>query len=320
MNMKYQQIGRAISSHTIVPWITIFMMSVPIGYIGNYMLRRSMKMTHDQVRKRIIPGIIIFYILIFVIANVSIAIGVFGAYLINGRDLSTFLPNLFRVELQPPTGKFILAILIFGFFFFLTLWQKSAKKEQNLIQEKLTFQYNNLKSQVNPHFLFNSLNTLSELVYIDAKKADNYIQKLSSIYRYITENEKTDFIALDKEILFIENYFSIQKVRDENKINLRIDIKNSQELKIIPVSLQILVENAIKHNVTSVKSPLILSISKKEDNLIIINNIQRKTTLEPSTKKGLDNLKQRVKLMMNREMTVAEENNNFIVQLPIMQA
>jgi LytS/YehU family sensor histidine kinase len=193
----------------------------------------------------------------------------------------------------------------------------STKKEQALHEENLKFRYQTLKSQVNPHFLFNSFNTLSELIYSDAKKADNYLQKLSGIYRHILENEEKDLIPLEDDLNFVQQYFSLQKERDDDKIFLSLDIKDTKGCKIMPVSLQLLVENALKHNSFSYEKPLQIKITKENDYIIVSNNIQRKNILGNSTRKGLQNLSDRVKLILNKELIVSENDDMFIVKLPL---
>ena len=196
----------------------------------------------------------------------------------------------------------------------------SVKQEQMLIEENLKFRYNTLKSQINPHFLFNSLNTLSEIVYVDAKQADNYIQKLSGIYRYILENEETDFISLNEELEFVKQYFSLQKERDNDKISLEIDCPDAEIYKIIPVSLQLLVENALKHNSMSLTNPLRITIHINDAYVVVSNTLQRKSIIGSTTQTGLSNLRERVKLVMDEKIMVSEENNRFIVKLPLIRA
>jgi two-component system, LytTR family, sensor kinase len=211
-------------------------------------------------------------------------------------------------------------LIFFTIAFFYIIWQKSAKREQILIEENLKYRYNTLKSQVNPHFLFNSLNTLSEIVYTDAKKADNYIQKLSGIYRYILENEETDLIPLNEELEFVKQYFSLQKERDNDKISLKIECQHSEGYKIIPVSLQLLVENALKHNSMSQNNPLEIQIYCSDEYVAVSNALQRKNIIESSTQTGLANLRERVKLIMGKEIIVSEANKQYIVKLPIIRA
>jgi two-component sensor histidine kinase len=319
MIMKYQQVGDPFTPMVLVPFFTLSIMFVSGGYLAIFMINRAKKYPHHQLAKKIVPALLIFYIAIFLIANISISLGILGWFLYTGQDLNELWDQLIHHELNFANNRLFIWLMFFTIAFFYVLWQKSAKKEQSLTEEKLRFQYNNLKAQVNPHFLFNSLNTLSELVYQDAKKADNYIQKLSSIYRYILENENTELISLEKEIEFVKEFFSLQRERDDGKIALEINMDKTADLSVIPVSLQVLVENALKHNACSKDKPLKIKITRNSDYVIVSNNIQRKSIPENSTKIGLQNLMERVKLATNKELIQNEENNEFIIQIPIIQ-
>jgi sensor histidine kinase YesM len=319
MIMKYNQTGKAFVPETILVVATIFTMSALVGYFGVYIFNRLATLSHKELNKKIVPAFLLFLVAIIIIANIVVSIGVYIWYIIKGIDLSTFLSNLYRHELYPANKSLSVWLVLISLVFFYSLWKKSSGKEQMLREENLKYKYRNLKSQVNPHFLFNSLNTLSELVYDDAKKADDYIQKLSGIYRYVLENEEIDLISLKDELDFIRQYFNLQKVRDQDKIFLEIDVQGESEFKIIPVSLQLLVENVLKHNSMSREKPLVVKIFISGDYIVVSNTIQRKNTLENSTQMGLSNLKERVNLIVGRELIVTEEKNQFIVKLPIIR-
>ena len=319
MIMKYQQVGDPFTPTVVVPFFSLSLMFVCGGYLAIFMINRAKKYPHHQLTKKILPALLIFYIAIFLIANISISLGILGWFLYTGRDLSELWNQLIHHELNFANNRLFIWLMFFTIAFFYVLWQKSSKKEQLLSEEKLKFQYNNLKAQVNPHFLFNSLNTISELVYQDAGKADKTIQKLSAIYRYILENENTELISLDKEIEFVKEFFSLQKERDDDKIDLEIKTGSTEGIMVIPVSVQVLVENALKHNACSKNSPLRIRISRESDFVIVSNNIQRKSIPENSTKMGLQNLAERVKLATNKELIQKEENNEFIIKIPVIQ-
>ena len=248
-----------------------------------------------------------------------VSLGVYIFYLIEGYDTSGFLRRLFQIELTGAIKQFSISILIGSIIFFYIIWRKAIDREQLLREENLNYKYRNLKAQVNPHFLFNSLNTLSELVYMDAKMADNYIQQLSAIYRYILENEDRDLIPLKDELDFISQYITLQKVRDQDKFIIDMNVTETDKFKVIPVSLQILVENAIKHNTMSREQPLVVTIKQIDDYIMISNRIQRKSILAASTQKGLSNLKERVRLIMQRELIIIDNEDQFIVKLPLIR-
>jgi len=317
--MKYNQTGKAFVPEAILVVATIFTISVLGGHLAIYFKNKADRLSHSELHKKIIPGFIIFLVCIFLISNIVVTLGVFVWYIINDIELNTFLPNLFKYELSYANKNLFIWLMIISILFFYVLWRISSKKEQNLREENLKFKYQTLKSQINPHFLFNNLNTLSELVYEDAKKADGYIQKLSEIYRYLIENEETKLIELEKEINFVKKYFSLQKERYNDKILLNISIPDLEDYKIIPISLQSLIENAIKHNSYSQDMPLIINITRDNDDIVISNNIQRKNIIKNSTKTGLQNLKERVRLILDKELIFKEENNSFVVKMPVIK-
>jgi signal transduction histidine kinase len=317
MFMKYNQTGKAFVPETILAAATLFTMYVTIGYIAIYFINKGNKLSHAELNKKIVPGFLIFIALTFILANIEISLGVFIWFLVKGFGLDGFFTHLFRNELSYANRNLYLWMLFFSIVFFYILWRKSSRKEQTLREDNLRYRYQTLKSKVNPHFLFNSINTISELLYTDIKKADNSLQELSGIYRYVLENEEKDLISLDKELEFVRQYFNLQKERDEDRIFLETDISNAAGYQVIPVSLQQLVENALKHNSGSRENPLVIQISVDGDFLVVTNEIRRKTTLENSTHTGLSNLKERVRLVTGRELTVSEEAGRFVVRLPV---
>ncbi|MFC5626848.1 sensor histidine kinase [Algoriphagus winogradskyi] len=198
-------------------------------------------------------------------------------------------------------------------------WRKSALEAEILRNEKLASQYQSLKDQLNPHFLFNSLNVLSSLVYENADKSAAFIQKLSRIYRYVLEAQKEELIELEKEESFAKNYLELQKIRFEESLQFSIKIENQNGF-IPPLSLQLLLENAIKHNIVSQSEPLFIHIYRKDDDLWISNTLQPKSSqTEPSTGIGLNNIKMRYQLLSERNMEVIQTEDEFLVKLPILE-
>lgn len=314
--MKYLQTGNAFHPTVIPAFISVYLFSTGIGYLAIFMINKAKNYNQAVLVRKIVPALIVFYLGSYVIVSLSITISTFIWFLFLGRDLSGFIPHLFKNELTFASGRLFVWLLFFTVAFFYVLWHKSVEKEQKLREENLRFQYQNLKNRINPHFLFNTLNTLSELVYIDAKKSDMFIQDLSSIYRYVIENDEVDLVDLDKELTFVKRYFNLQQARDGQKIKLEIKLPDTKNIKVVPVSLQILVENALKHNMRSEEKPLMIGIAMENGNIIVTNPVQKKSILEESTKTGLANLKNRTKIVMGKELVVDEENGIFKVKLP----
>jgi hypothetical protein len=317
---KWGHTGNPFKAETLMYGIIIFLNTLIVGSVAYRSFRNYSKKPANQVKKNILPSFLLFVLFALVVSLSLVSIGVYSFYLIKGLDTTYFLKQLFQVELSSAIKQFSIWILIGSALFFCIIWRKAIDREQKLREENLKYKYQNLKSQVNPHFLFNSLNTLSEIVYEDAKTADQYIQKLSGIYRYILENEETDLIALNKEIEFVKQYFDLQQVRDNDKILLEIDFQDADKFKVVPVSLQILVENALKHNSRSEKLPLKIRIERSVDKIVVSNSIHRKNVLESKSKTGLVNLKDRVRLILDKDLTYEEENNQFIIKLPFIES
>ncbi len=314
---KWIQTNDPFKAETAMYGIIIFFNLIITGWFGFYILKKFSKKSTKKTRRQIVPAFLLFVVVTLGISLIFVSVGVYLFYLNQDLDTSNFWEHLFKYELSSALKQFAIWILIGSVFFFYIIWRKAIERELQLREENLKYKYQNLKSQVNPHFLFNSLNTLSELVYHDAKQSDNYIQNLSDIYRYILENEETDLIDLEKEIEFVKQYFSIQQERDRDKISLEIDIPETKGIRIIPVSLQILVENALKHNSNSLEKPLTIKVFMNNDCIVVTNPIQKRNILENTTKTGLSNLKNRVKIIMGTDLTIGNKNNLFSVQLPI---
>jgi LytS/YehU family sensor histidine kinase len=171
---------------------------------------------------------------------------------------------------------------------------------------------------VNPHFLFNSLNTLSSLVRENPDLSEEFIQKLSHIYRYILDDKSAEMVPLSEELKFVQDYFYLQKIRDEEKIELKIEINNLERAGILPVSLQLLVENALKHNSATRSNPLVITIHNEGlEKLVVRNNLQKKTRLNESSGIGLKNLNERCRLIINREIEIQETSEEYIVRIPV---
>ena len=271
--------------------------------------------------KKVVVRLILFFAMAFVISIIIYISAMFVFYLIIGEDLNLLFPHIFQLELKGlfigVGGGFFAGSLIFFYF----QWIDALKREQKLREEKLIFQYETLKNQVNPHFLFNSLNTLSSLVSKDVELSEQYIHKLSSIYRYILENKDLDNVNLNKELDFVKDYFYLQQVRDDGKIDLKVNIKDPEKYEILPISLQVLVENAFKHNIATRDDPLKITIHLDDHKkaISVSNNFRPKTQIEDSSKLGLANLSERNKLITGREIEIVRSSHQFKVYVPLKQ-
>ena len=199
---------------------------------------------------------------------------------------------------------------------FLLNWKQAAIDMEKMKTEQVSSQYQSLKNQVNPHFLFNSLNALSSLVYDDQKKAVQFIRKLSEVYRYVLDKKDEEVVPLSEELGFTRAFVFLQQIRFGQ--NFKVEI-TGEEVKgfIPPLAIQLLVENAVKHNIVSESKPLTLKIDIRKYDIVIENTINRKRHTD-STGIGLANLKARYKYLSNAPMDVIEEDGVFKVILPIL--
>lgn len=215
---------------------------------------------------------------------------------------------------------FLLFVLIGGVFAFTKFRDKQLVKEKKLEYERVLSQFELLKSQINPHFLFNSLNTAYALINIDTKEARDYLMNLSNYLRAILTKNQDHVIKLKKELTFAENYTNLQKRRFGDNLLLQFDAVDEALLEsyIPPLCLQILIENAIKHNVISKTHPLTVQLYKEGDYFIIKNNKREKKGNGEGTKIGLSNIQSRYKLLFGKEIIIENTQESFIVKLPII--
>lgn len=193
-------------------------------------------------------------------------------------------------------------------------------EREKLKKENLQSQLETLKNQVNPHFLFNSLNTLASVIPEDPKMAVDFVQNLSAVYRYILEIRNRELITIKEELECIRAYEFLLKIRFGESLNLKIDLASRDlEKQIVPLSLQMLLENAIKHNIVSKKRPLEITISIVDNRVLVMNNLQPKIEQEKSTKTGLENIRKRYQLLSGKSIEVIQGSKTFTVALPLIE-
>jgi LytS/YehU family sensor histidine kinase len=219
-----------------------------------------------------------------------------------------------------PVTIAIIIITIFTARSWLYEWRNAAIETEKLRTEKLAGQYRSLKDQLNPHFLFNSLNVLSRLVYENADKSAEFIQQLSKIYRYVLEIQQEELVSLQEEIKFARSYLSLQKIRFEDSLLFEIDIQKDGDYLLPPLSLQLLLENAVKHNVASLAHPLQISIIQEGTQLKVTNTYQPKQSRDSeSTGIGLENIRKRYALLSDLSPRITQSETSFTVDLPLLQ-
>jgi len=221
--------------------------------------------------------------------------------------------------------NFIASMIVFPIYeatYFFGQWKKTIKEAEAIKSQHLRSQYETLKDQMSPHFLFNSLNTLTNLIEEQSPQALNFTEKLSDVYRYIIQQQDKELVTLQTEINFVKAYVYLLKMRfDSNLIvNFKIPSYLNDETYVAPLTIQMLIENAIKHNVISRSSPLTINVYVEQDRTVFVkNNLQRKNNVKASTKKGLENIRRRYEFLTEKEIEVISTAQNFIVAIPLIK-
>jgi sensor histidine kinase YesM len=199
-------------------------------------------------------------------------------------------------------------------------YKESVEEKESLRQLSLKQEFDTLKGQVNPHFLFNCFNTLSSLITEDKEKAEVFLNELSKVYRYLLRNNESGLTTVQNEIRFIESYYRLLQTRHGEAVQLNMEIDKRYHPYLLPsLSLQLLVENVVKHNVLSKNKPLVIDIFTTAGNKMVVNNnLQRRKVKAPSNKVGLENIKAKYALLKQPGFQVLEDKNNFTVVLPLI--
>ncbi|MBK7689901.1 MAG: histidine kinase [Bacteroidetes bacterium] len=198
-------------------------------------------------------------------------------------------------------------------------WKQSLVEVEKYKAENAQAQLQNLKDQINPHFLFNNLSVLSSLVYKNQDKAVDFINQLSKVYRYLLDSKTNELVTLREELHFLDSYFYLLKIRFDEGLHFQIEIADAHmNLQIPPMTLQMLVENAIKHNEVSSAFPLTISLRSSGNALVVANNLQKRMPTEASSKTGLKNITDRYRFLSDREVLVVENENSFEITIPLI--
>lgn len=238
----------------------------------------------------------------------------------------SFYIIIFREHFNDYFSKFSIPILIWNTLMILMIElyiyiQNQSEFEKKLViieKEKIKHQYNTLKAQVNPHFLFNCLNILSSLTFKDPEKADLFIKKMSNVYRYLLQNNASPTVLLSEEIQFLENYIYLEKIRFDDNINVEyFNVGNISNKITLPVSLQIIVENSIKHNIATKEKPLFIQINFDKEFIIVTNNIQLRNSVQKSGL-GLKNLSDQYAIF-GKSIQIRQTKFEFEVTLPYIE-
>ena len=293
--------------------------SVPISIVNSYYfdyLNSRFVWTKALKRYRLFIGIV-----------GSIIITVFTVFLvriieevaIEGKTYQQFIEN------ENPTYYFnvLLVTIFFSVFFHAVHFYKELQKkkvtEQKIIAGTASAQFDALKNQLDPHFLFNSLNVLSSLIDENPRQAQKFTSGLSKVYRYVLEQKNKELVTVDEELKFAKTYMSLLKMRFEDSIIFEApETASNPESKVVPLSLQLLLENAVKHNMVTPSKPLHIKIHEDRGNLIIENNLQEKQIVKKSSGVGLNNIRQRYDLLTQRQVYINKTTSDFQIAIPML--
>lgn len=285
-------------------------------WVGNGVLSNEVKIswTEFPLRRLLIT------LLLTIIVTLFIAVSVDALYMLLrfGR-----LPHSIFALGAP----FYWSLLIITFFIslflhgrsFLLSYREAIVAQEELKRTHLASRYESLQNQVNPHFLFNSLNVLSNLVYKDADLSAKFIEQLADVYRYVLEVQDQEVVSLAAEKKMLESYLFLLQIRFGDQLKVELDLATEDNDALPPLALQMLVENAVKHNIVSRRKPLYLSINRKGDVVSVRNNLQLKLQTQDSLGVGLKNIKGRYTLLSEKNIEIQESDDFYQVELPVLK-
>lgn len=266
--------------------------------------------------KRLITGFIGSFV---VSLTVIFLLHIFEEVLYGNNSFEYFLAN------EKPSN-YLTAIII---TFFVTLsvhaiafykaYNENKVKEQKIIAGTANAKFESLKNQIDPHFLFNSLNVLSSLIEENPGNAQRFTTSLSKIYRYVLEQKDKELVSVEEELAFAKTYMNLLKMRFENSLFYELPTNGiNPEAKVVPLSLQLLLENTVKHNVVSEQRPLHIRITIEGHYLAVQNDFQKKEVLQDRQGVGLQNIINRYRIITNRKVMIEQNEKNFTVKIPIL--
>ncbi len=288
------------------------------GLYGSIWLFRFLDRKYDWLKdlwKRLLIGLIvveIWSIVIYLVLTPLILMGFKGDTW--AATVVELKKHIFYPVIMAPTGMLIIATIEF-----FSHWKAAYLRQEKLNAEMMAFKYEALHNQLNPHFLFNSFNVLSSLVTESPDLATRFIDQLSDLYQRVLNNKDKGLIPLAEELDFIKSYIFLLKTRFDEKIEIQVDVDAEQDDCIAPMVLQLLIENAVKHNSISKSEPLLITIKREGDVIETRNKIRLKRSVETSKATGLHNIQQRYSFFTDRQVEVNKQGNDFVVRIPLLK-
>lgn len=258
-------------------------------------------------------GSIVLTLIFFGLCRLFLSVVIYGGTLNGFISHEVTFPYVIAIVIT-----IVFSLFLHAFNFYKAL-QENKVKEQKIIAGTASAKFDALKNQLDPHFLFNSLNVLTSLIEEDPYQAQKFTTSLSKVYRYVLEQKNKDLVSVDEELKFAKTYVRLLKMRFEDSIVLEIpDASSDPDAKIVPLSLQLLLENAVKHNVVTADKPLHIKVIEKNGELVVSNNVQEKQVVKKGSGVGLQNIKQRYGILTDKKVSIHKTKEEFIVQLPIL--
>ena len=280
-----------------------------------YLVHRVFTGRQSKISKRLLAFLLI---LPFNVLLITVFQSFFFSLLNNREGMPRFYVHYEDVGMNLLYSLIIIFVLELMHYF--RNWTKAVTESAELKQKNLETQLDALKNQVNPHFLFNSLNSLTSLIQSNPSQAVNFVHTLSGVYRYLLQSNDKNLIELKEELAFLHAYLHLLQIRFGKALYYSITIDPDLEGYLIPpLTLQLLVENAVKHNIVSIDKPLSLEVYNVDDRLVVKNNLQKRRSPPVSHHIGLVNLLSRYQLVTNAEVGISETSEAFVVNLPLIK-
>ena len=304
------------------PWYDILLLFTSITFFvweGNRML--GYVLDRKFVSRKALSRLIIFFVSGIIFSSVISLVLVFLiGYGVVGIPLSSLrLPAILAFTYGTRINLFL--HILNAVFFFISQFKNKQLEAEELKRINTQAQLQAIKNQINPHFLFNNLNVLSSMVMQENPDANKFIEEFSKVYRHVLSNQQKELVSLGEELEFVKPYLFLLEKRFPESIFVDISIPAEfREYLIIPISIQMLIENAIKHNIASRSRPLKIDVSVEgHDRLMVSNNLQKKPVGEPSTNIGLMNISKRYEIVTGKQIEIRQDDESFSVLIPLIQ-
>ncbi len=285
-------------------------------WVGNDALSNEVKISWtDYPVKRLLVSLVLTIV-------VTLFIAVFVDAIITLLRYGQLPKRVFAFQ-----AGFYWSLLLITFFIslflhgrsFLMSYRQAIVEQEELKRVSLASKYESLQNQVNPHFLFNSLNVLSSLVYKDADLSAKFIEQLAQVYRYVLETQDKEVVPLSSEKEMLEAYLFLLKIRFGEQLKIVVELEAEASEALPPLALQMLAENAVKHNIVSRRNPLTLEIRKKGDRILVRNNLQPKQQVQTSLGVGMNNIYERYRLLSDEAVEIDQGPDYYQVSLPLLK-